>query len=236
MYDLLKSGQRIDRDWGPVHDAAFDKVKLLLTSKPFLHLPDYGPNAGQSELQTDASGRGIGAAILQYPRRDRGPGDKPRVVAYRSRGLRGAERWHDAGKRECLGLVETVEWFRHYVLGTDFALRTDHSNLTWLLQSAHARDPQYARWKAVLSDYAFDLTYDKDVAVADALSRNPRWADVRHKATRADMTHNNTQVQKLWHGPAALSGNAATARAKGQRTPPRSPPHSPARPWRGRWA
>ena len=56
------------------------KVKLLLTSKPFLHLPDYGPNAGQFELQTDASGRGIGAAILQYPRRDKQPGDKPRVV------------------------------------------------------------------------------------------------------------------------------------------------------------
>jgi hypothetical protein len=29
LYDLLKSGQRIDRDWSTTHDAAFAKVKLL---------------------------------------------------------------------------------------------------------------------------------------------------------------------------------------------------------------
>ena len=38
--------------------------------------------------------------LLQYPHKTRAPGTVPRVVAYRSRGPKKAERYYDAGKRE----------------------------------------------------------------------------------------------------------------------------------------
>ena len=103
---------------------------------------------------------------------------QPSPVAYMSRALSKTERGYDTGKREGLALAWAVKRWRHYVQGTDFALRTDHKNLTWILQAEHTVDPQYARWKAGLAPYASDLEHDKDVAVADALSRDPRWEHV----------------------------------------------------------
>ena len=185
LHALLNSGKHVAKAWDDSHSAAFALIKRALTSAPILHLPCYGPDAGRFEVQTDASGCGIGAVLLQYPSRHCGPGVAPRPVAYKSRGLSKTERGYDTAKRECLGLVYAMASFRHYVDGSDVRLRTDHKNLTWLLGTEHPQ-PQYAKWKAALAEFRFELRYEGDVAVADALSRDPRWDHVDYLVTHHD--------------------------------------------------
>ena len=90
---------------------------------------------------------------------------------------------------------------RHYLLGTNFTVKTDHSNLRWILEAHHIRDPQIARWRAVLSQYDFKLLYDKKVAVADALSRDARFEQVVHLVSECDMVSAITCAQVLSRDP-----------------------------------
>ena len=108
-------------------------------------------------------------------------------VAYISRTLTKAERSYDTKKREGLSIVWGLNKLRHYLLGTHFEVKTDHGNLRWILEAHHIKDPQIARWRAVLSQYDFRLSYEKNVAVADALSRDPRFEKVIHLVDVDDM-------------------------------------------------
>ncbi|KAL1262921.1 hypothetical protein QQF64_005660 [Cirrhinus molitorella] len=72
-----------------------------------------------------------------------------RVVAYYS--LSRPERKYCVTQRELLAVVLPVHYFRPYLLGTKFTLRTDHASLTWML---NFRQPegQVARWLEILQD------------------------------------------------------------------------------------
>ena len=50
---------RVDKQWGPAHDYAFDYLKRALASRPLLIQPDYAPGAGGLVMQTDASDVGL---------------------------------------------------------------------------------------------------------------------------------------------------------------------------------
>ena len=112
---------------------------------------------------------GLGAVLLQHCSAE----NKDFPVAYISRGLAKSEKNYDPKKLEGLAVVWAMDKLRHYLLGTAFEVHTDHANLAWILTSPHTGQPQIARWKAVLSEYDFKLSYKKDVSVADALSRDP---------------------------------------------------------------
>ena len=73
----------------------------------------------------------------------------------------------------CYILVITfISYFRPYLIGQQFTLRTDHGALTWLLQF---KDPQgqLARWLEKIQEYNFHIVHRKGQRHlnADALSR-----------------------------------------------------------------
>ena len=37
-------------------------------------------------------------------------------------------------KREALAVVQALKWFKHFILGLSFVIRTDHANLKWLFR------------------------------------------------------------------------------------------------------
>ncbi|KAL1139976.1 hypothetical protein AAG570_006953 [Ranatra chinensis] len=74
-------------------------------------------------------------------------------------------------ERELLGVVWAVEYFRPYLWGRQFLIKTDHKPLVWFggLKETSAR---VACWKERLAAYSFTISHNKgkDNVVADCLS------------------------------------------------------------------
>lgn len=143
----------------------FDRLKKALSSPPMLALP---VGKGGFILDTDASNHGIGAVLSQVQ------DGQERVIAYYSHTLSKEEQRYCVTRRELLAIVEAIKFFRHYLYGRRFTVRTDHSSLRWLL-SFKDLEGQLARWIERLQEYDFEIIYreGKSHVNADVLSRRP---------------------------------------------------------------
>lgn len=149
--------------WKDECSNAFEKLKLMLSSSSVLSFPK---GKGQFILDTDASNIGIGAVLSQVQ------GEKEMVIAYYSRVLTKAERNYCVTRRELLAIVDAIKFFRHYLLGRRFLIRTDHISLKWLL-SFKDLEGQLARWLERLQEFDFEVQHRKGESHknADGLSR-----------------------------------------------------------------
>ena len=151
--------------WGVEQEEAWATLKHKLLSAPVLAYPD-----PQKEfiLDTDASAYGIGAVLSQVQ------DGQERVIAYGSRCLTKEERRYCVTRKELLAVVYFLKYFRHYLYGRNFLVRTDHGALRWL---TNFKDPQgqVARWLEVLGTYTFEIQHRPGLrhGNADALSRGP---------------------------------------------------------------
>ena len=141
------------------------ELKSKLTNASILAFPDFSK---PFILDTDASDNAIGAVLSQIQ------DDKEQVIAYASRSLTKSERNYCVTKKELLAIVTFVKYFRHYLYGKQFTIRTDHSSLRWLLKFKNP-EGQLARWLEILSMY--DMTIEHRAGTkhrnADSLSRRP---------------------------------------------------------------
>ena len=159
-------------NWTPECQLAFDQLKDLCTSTPFLTYTDYKK---PFKLQIDASDLGLGAVLYQVD------GDKDqRVMAYASHSLSNTERNYPAHKLEFLALKWAVmDRFHEYLYGGQFDVYTDNNPLTYILTSAKL-DATRQRWVASLANYDFRFLYKtgKSNVEADALSHIPRASNI----------------------------------------------------------
>jgi len=149
--------------WEDKCQDAFDELKRVLSSSPVLSFPR---EEGEFILDTDASNIGIGAVLSQKQE------GKEKVIAYYSRVLNKPERNYCVTRRELLAIVNSLKFFRHYLLGRKFLIRTDHVSLKWLM-SFRELEGQLARWLERLQQYDFDVVHRKGLSHknADGLSR-----------------------------------------------------------------
>ena len=131
-------------------------------------------------MDVDASDQGIGAVLHQVQ------GGKETVLAYASRSLNKAEANYCITEKELLAARYFIEYFRQYLLGRRFLVRSDHQSLVWLFQLKEPRG-KIARWIEILSQYDFAIQYrpGKKQPHCDALSRceNPRACDCPQQDT-----------------------------------------------------
>ena len=164
-------GVAVGGKWTEECQEAFSRLKGALTSAPVLAYPDYNL---PFVLETDASNEGLGAVLSQEQDGSR------KVIAYASRGLRGAERNmenYSSRKLELLALKWAItEKFREYLIGSTFTVYTDNNPLTYLQSKAKLRATEQ-RWVAELASFNFEIKYrsGQHNLNADALSR--RWHD-----------------------------------------------------------
>ena len=114
------------KEWqwsGPCSEAFFELKKSLITSPVLTTLPRFHLDF---ILDTDASGEGLGAILLQIIN------GREHVIAYASQVLSRTERKYCATRREMLAVVWGTRHFRPYLYGRRFTLRTDHNSLRWL--------------------------------------------------------------------------------------------------------
>lgn len=146
--------------------SALIKIKQLLTEAPILAYPT---EKDEYILDTDASNSGIGAVLSQVQN------GQEKVIAYSSRTLSKAERQYCVTRKELLAIVYHVRYFREYLYGVQFTIRTDHGSLRWLSQFKDIDQGQLARWLQILSEYNYTIETrpGRLSQNADALSRLP---------------------------------------------------------------
>ena len=158
-----------------------------VTSAPVLGFADYRL---PFIVETDASDKGLGAVLSQKQE------GRHRIIAYASRGLRGAERNdtnYSSMKLETLALKWAItDKFRDYLLGGLFTVYTDNNPLTYFHKKAKLSAVEQ-RWAAALASFNFDIKYRPGHcnANADGLSRLPHVAastETDTKALLADAT------------------------------------------------
>ena len=150
------------------------------------------------QLETDASGEGLGAVLLQES--DDG---HYHPVAFASRELKGGEPKYHSSKLKFLVLKWAVmEQFQEYLQYQPFMVRTDNNPLTYILTTP-ILDALGHRWVAALAGFNMKLEYLKgaDNKIADTLSRlPPEKLDEDAVAELLDYAHNS-------HKPRAETAN-----------------------------
>ena len=174
LYDLT-SGDNKDKksehvDLSPEAHEAFNCLKAACLQAPILSFPDFNK---PFLLETDTSGRGLGAALSQKQ-----VDGQYHPIAYASRVMNETEQRYHSNKQEFLTLKWAVtEQFHEYLSPygknrNEFVVHTDNNPLTYIFSSANL-DAAGQRWVARLASYNFSLDYQKgkDNTVADFLSQ-----------------------------------------------------------------
>ena len=147
--------------WDERHDAAFEKLKNLVTSTPVLKLYDV---TKPIRLQVDASKSGIGAVAIQ----DGHP------IAYGSKALDDTQAQYAVIEKELLAICFGCKKFHDYVFGKPVIIETDHKPLLGVMSKPlHMLSARMQRMRMRLQRYDLHLVYKpgKEMFIADTLSR-----------------------------------------------------------------
>ena len=160
MRELLKEENQFLWD-EEVQGRNFKRVKQLIVESPVLKYFD--PKA-DTELQCDASGKGLGACLMQ----DGQP------VGCASRAMTSAEINYAQIEKELLAIVFGLERFKQYVQGRPVKIETDHKLLESIFKKSLISAPKRLQCMMLrLQKYDFKVTYKKgsEMYLADTLSR-----------------------------------------------------------------
>jgi hypothetical protein len=107
------------------------------------------PRFGQDFiLETDASTSRIAWTLSQKDESNR-----PRVISYGTRSLRGAEIHYSVTQLECLSLIEAVKENHTYLANNFCEIRTHYISLTFLKSMKLSPNNRLARWALFLQPY-----------------------------------------------------------------------------------
>src|SRR6266516_3276162 len=183
------TGKNARFHWTEECDEAFRILKERLTTHPIVAMP---ADKGEYVLDTDASNFAIGAVLSQQQ------DGEERVIAYASRTLNDAERNYCVTRKELLAVVYFTKYFRHYLLGAQFVIRTDHAPLRWLKLTPEPIGQQ-ARWLEKLEEFQFRVEHrpGRHHTNADALSRIPCRQCKRDESTEEPIEPNGPPL--VWN-------------------------------------
>lgn len=154
--------KNVQFEWTLECKNAFETLKKLLSNPPILDYPDFSPK-NEFILQTDSSGFAVGSVLCNC-------NEKP--VAYASRSLNKAELNYATIEKELLAIVWSIKYFRPYLYGKRFIIRTDHKPLLYLFNMTNPSS-RLTKFRLLLEEYDFKVEYvrGRNNVVADALSR-----------------------------------------------------------------
>ena len=161
--------------WTAVHDKAFQDLKDMVNEDCLIKF--YNPHKPLF-IECDTSKQGIGCVMFQpddnlAANTVDGIPTNLRPVAYASKSLSEAEQNYANIKRELLGVVFSLETFKHFTSGRKTNIITDHKPLPSLFSKSLANtSPRLARMMLHICDYDANVHYQKGskMFLSDALS------------------------------------------------------------------
>jgi len=152
---LMGAGQRFE--WGEEQQSSFEDLKSALIGDEVMAYPS---EEGLFILDVYASNTGIGGCLSQLQNNEVLQTEIERPITFASKSLTRTQRRYCVTRRELLAMVTFMHKFRHYLLGKEFLVRTDHSSLRWIMSFKSPTD-QMARWLEILSQFNFKIEHRK---------------------------------------------------------------------------
>lgn len=159
LTDLTKKNRPFE--WSTQCQQAFVKIKHLISSDIALH--HFDPDAPTC-VTSDASEQGWAASLKQ----------SGKVIAFASGRFSVAQSKYAPHERECLGALNGLEKFRHYLVGGPVTLVTDSSAISWL-QKSKELSPKLFRWSLRLQEFSPEIVHNNGslIPMEDCGSRLP---------------------------------------------------------------
>jgi hypothetical protein len=159
MTQLLRKDKKFE--WTEKCEQSFQELKKRLVSAPILTMPDITKNF---DVYCDTSRLGLGSVLMQ----------DGKVIAYLSRQLRPHELNYPTHDLELAAVVYALKTWRHYLMGNQCEIYTDHKSLKYIFSQKELNMRQ-RRWIELIKYYDLGIHYHPGKAnvVADALSREP---------------------------------------------------------------
>ena len=164
--------------WNASYQQLFDKAKSLIKVEMCMKFYD---DTKPLYLETDASGIGLGAALLQLRDNTNCPKDTAPdntilcPIAFASRSLTGAEQRYSNIECEALGILHGLAKFHHYCFGREVLVITDHKPLVSIFKKDVATLSQRIQHILLkIHQYRVQVIYKPgpDIFIADCLSRH----------------------------------------------------------------
>ena len=137
-----------------------------------------------------------------------------RPIAFESRVLSKTEVNYATTKREALGIVQMMQWFRPYIYGSQCIVRTDHASLQWLFRQN--ADGMTFRMIQKMQEYNYRIVHrpGEKHYKADGLSRRPNekpeWKEGEEEELRGQVPEFQTMEKALGGSQGDLnSGNSS---------------------------
>jgi hypothetical protein len=146
--------------WGGKQQKSFETLKEKISTTPVLALPDLQQ---PFEIQTDASGYAMGAVLMQ----------RGKPICYHSETFTQAVINYPTYDKELYALVQSVKKWKHYLMGKETIVHTDHQPLQYLQSQTKLQQSRHFRWMGFLQQFHLVIKYKKGIhnKVADMLSR-----------------------------------------------------------------
>jgi hypothetical protein len=134
--------------WGDVQQKAFDALKQKISSTPVLALPDLRQ---PFEIQTDASDYAMGAVLMQH--------GKP--ISFHSEIFNGVVTNYPTYDKELYALVQSVKKWKHYLMGKETIIHTDHQPLQYLQSQSKLQQSRHFQMDGFSTTISFGYQVQK---------------------------------------------------------------------------
>lgn len=118
-------------EWTQECQASFEEVKRLVAANPMIFIPDLNK---PFIVTTDASNYAMGAVLSQVV-----DGEK-RVIEFASKYFSTTQQKYFTIEKEATAIIFALRKWRHFLLGQEITVETDHRPLQWLLTKKDCSD------------------------------------------------------------------------------------------------
>jgi hypothetical protein len=118
----------------------FDEMKRKISQAPVLALPNL---QNPFEVETDASGYAMGEVLMQGGRH----------VCYHSEVFHGEVLNYPTYDKELYALVQAVKKWKHYLMGKETIIHTDHQPLQYLQAQSKLQQTRHYKWMGFLQQF-----------------------------------------------------------------------------------